>query len=191
VDASSIVALAAVLVGAVTSVAVPYVTFRHTRQIDETKRMHEQRDELYVDLLAEAHAEHTWAEYATHLAVFGPIDWPLKDTRLSQAERARLGARTMAFAEPAVMAAWNRFAGAVGRWHLTSMTPPHDETAHFSGRLQAGLAFDELGKVVRAAVGAVSLVERPQPGGGEWAELVEAAERAAAARTFGSDPKPA
>ena len=57
-DAGTVVALIAALLATSVAVIVPWVTFRFALRQDHIHWIGDQRSELYVDMLAEAYAEH-------------------------------------------------------------------------------------------------------------------------------------
>jgi len=109
VNASAWVAIVAIAAGAITSVSVAHLTFRHARQLDKERRLATQRDEFYIDLLIEANAERVWAEQLALSRRQGVAAESPPDTRLPAADRARLAARVNVFAEPDVVSAWVDF----------------------------------------------------------------------------------
>jgi len=109
VNASAWVAIVAIAAGAITSVSVAHLTFRHARQLDKERRLATQRDEFYIDLLIEANAERVWAEQLVLSRRQGVAAESPPDTRLPAADRARLAARVNVFAEPDVVSAWVDF----------------------------------------------------------------------------------
>jgi hypothetical protein len=147
-DPAVIVPIVSVVVSAVTAVLVPYLTFRHGRQLEAVRFFNAERARLYVDMLAEAHAERTWMELDAHARVHGDDSFKFEhpDTRLGPADRARLGAR-MVFAEQSVLTAWNRFNGEVARHSLII----RDDDDLMAQRVAVATAFDKLESVTRAA----------------------------------------
>src|SRR5215469_3817623 len=94
---------------------VPWITFRLALRQDQIRWLREQRAQLSVDLLAEAHAEQKWLQYA--LADDGTREslrehFAATDTRLPPLEPARLGARGTSFGSQTEAA--RRLARAVG-----------------------------------------------------------------------------
>ena len=63
---ASAVAIGAAILAAIIAIVVPWMTFRLAPRQDHQRWLREQRSALYVDLLAEAHAE---ARYITHASV--------------------------------------------------------------------------------------------------------------------------
>jgi len=61
--AETVVALISIGFGVIIAVTVPWMTFRLALRQDQARWLREQRAELYVDLLTEAHAETQWLEY--------------------------------------------------------------------------------------------------------------------------------
>jgi hypothetical protein len=113
----------------------------------------EKRAELYIDLLAEAHAQRQWMIHeltaieianATHRdQVVG--EWQehgaFVDVRLPGRERAILEARVMAYATPAVML---RFKALIGTYPVK--VEPGTAPAHM---VNVGLAFDAVEQQIR------------------------------------------
>lgn len=61
-----LIPLVSVLVSASVAVLVPYLTFAHNRKLEQIRLLATHRADLYVDALAEAHAEKTWLEHTAH-----------------------------------------------------------------------------------------------------------------------------
>src|SRR5438874_7570388 len=111
-EAQTIVVLVSLGVTAVIAVSVPWVTFRLALRQDQVRRIHEQRTQLYIDLLTEAYAEQQYFEFATaddetreRMGVY------FHDLRLPPMERARLGARGTGFASAEVNRLFNKLQG--------------------------------------------------------------------------------
>lgn len=134
---------------------------------DERRWTREQRAALYVDLLVEANAEREWLEQLVARrelhsvrAEWDPDDgrawkaidaeddsrWDAQDTdtRMTPPERARLGARTAAWASDEVLRRWGRFQAYGGR-ALLPVTAP---TASLF-RVEFGAMFDALQAQIR------------------------------------------
>jgi len=139
---------------------IPIVGFGLALRQDEIRWRREKRAELYIDLLAEAHAEKQWVlkqltgrELAEIRAQHEGADhdddddrWPaLPDTRLDPAARALLGARMSAFASAEVSRRFNAINQA-----LSLVPRPGESTA---AKWAAESAFEELEKRVRHELG--------------------------------------
>lgn len=140
-------------IAVIIAVVVPWFTFRLALRQDRLRRLHDQRAQLYVDLLTEAHAELKYFEIdiedddtrkrmAAHQV----------DLRLPPMERARLGSRGTIFASRTV----NRLFNALqSRALLTTLTRrPNDEPSRTAARMHVGEAFDALEAAVRQEMGA-------------------------------------
>src|SRR5205814_3330469 len=86
-------------IAVIVAIFVPWFTFRFALKQRRIERLHDQRAQLYVDLLTEAHAEHEYFEYdiaddetRERLRAYRT------DLRLPPMERARLGSRGTIFA---------------------------------------------------------------------------------------------
>jgi hypothetical protein len=147
--------VAVISIGGAVFVAV--VGFWLALRQDERRWLREKRADLYIDLLAEAHAEHTWitgeltaieigetadpdgtdAEAGQRaVAEFRQLDARVADTRMPDTQRALLGARMAAFATPEVRGLFNA---------LTECFPLGIRRGQASGlKMKAGLAFGAL-----------------------------------------------
>jgi hypothetical protein len=117
-SAQTVVALVSVLVATIIAVAVPVMTFHLALRQDAIRWLRERRAELYVDLLAEAHAEQQYLEFATadeETRAAAQDHFTATDTRLPPLERARLGARGTIFASQTVNRLFNRMRPRAGR----------------------------------------------------------------------------
>jgi hypothetical protein len=146
-DAQTAVILASLSVSVVIAVSVPWITFRLALRQDRDRRLQEQRTQLYVDVLTEAHAECKWLE--RELAdpkALERIPSPFHDLRLSPLERARLGARGTAFASGEVNQAFNKLMGYALE---ATLIRPRNEAERLVVRMRVGGALEELEQVVR------------------------------------------
>jgi hypothetical protein len=164
-DAQTAVALVSVLLATIIAVAVPVMTFRLALRQDATRWLREQRAQLYVDLLAEAHAEQQYLEFATadeETREAARNLFTATDTRLSPLERARLGARGTIFASQTVNLLFNRLM-AEGGQGLLNLDRLHPEAAQLGARVRVGGIMDELEAAVRQELGAdrIQLETRP------------------------------
>lgn len=140
-------------IAVIVAIFVPWFTFRFALRQDRFRRLHDQRAQLYVDLLTEAHAEKEYFEYdiadddtrkrmSTHRT----------DLRLPPMERARLGSRGTIFASRAVNRLFNKLQGEA--LNATLMGRPKNEGERLVARLQVGKAFDALEAQVRLEMSA-------------------------------------
>jgi hypothetical protein len=160
-DAQTVVALVSVLLATIIAVAVPVMTFRLALRQDAIRWLREQRAQLYVDLLAEAHAEQQYLEFATadeETREAARDHFTATDTRLSPLERARLGARGTIFASQTVNRLFNRLM-AEGGQALLNLDRLHPDAAQLRARVRVGGIMDELEAAVRHELGA----DRIQP----------------------------
>ena len=101
--AETVVALISAGLAAIIAVVVPWMAFRLALRQDRARWLREQRAQLYVDMLTEAHAEQEYFHYA--MAADEDRERMRKywtDLRLAPLERARLGARGTIFASRTV-----------------------------------------------------------------------------------------
>jgi hypothetical protein len=102
-SSDSAVALAAAILAAAIGISVPWFTFHLALWQDKIRWLREQRSQLYVDLLTEAHAERAWRQYATaDDRVKELMRDRFTDLRLQPLEHARLGARGTIFGSATV-----------------------------------------------------------------------------------------
>jgi hypothetical protein len=156
VDAQTAVALVSVLPATIIAVAVPVMTFRLALRQDAIRWLREQRAQLYVDLLAEAHAEQEYLKFATadeRTREATRDHFAANDRCLPPLERARLGARGTIFASQTVNRLFNRLMAAGGQALLNlDRLPP--EAAQLQARMSIGGIMDELEAAVRLELGA-------------------------------------
>jgi hypothetical protein len=143
---AEVIALVSALLAAVVAVTVPALAFRFTIRQEQARWLREQRAQLYVDLLTEAYAEQQWLEqellaeedrerFNEHFA----------DLRLSQLERARLGARANIIGSRDV----NRRFMELERIGFWSGLAHHSEAERLSTRARAEEAVENLQKAIR------------------------------------------
>src|SRR5215469_1597465 len=135
---------------------VPWITFRLALRQDQIRWLREQRAQLYVDLLAEAHAEQKWLQYA--LADDGTRGamrehFVATDTRLPPLERARLGARGTIFGSQTVNRLFNQMTGEIGRLSLNAERLDPD-MLRMRARVVIGDIMDQLEAAIRRELGA-------------------------------------
>jgi hypothetical protein len=125
----------------------------------------ERRAELYVDLLAEAHAEQQYVEFAMadeETREAARDHFTATDTRLPPLERARLGARGTIFASQTVNRLFNRLMAEGGRalFNLDRLPP---DAARLRARVRVGGIIDELEAAVRHELGADRIQLEAEP----------------------------
>jgi hypothetical protein len=151
--ADTAVALASIGVAATVAVCVPWLTFRYALRQDGARWLREQRAALYADLLAEAHAEQDYLDYAladdeTREAM--REHFATTDTRMPSRDRAQLGARGTIFASRDVNRLFNQMAGVGGRALLQRRT----EALRIGTRVEVATIMDKLEAQVRRELGA-------------------------------------
>jgi hypothetical protein len=153
------------LIAVVIAVVVPWMTFRLALRQDHVRWIREQRSQLYIDMLTEAHAEYDWLELesAGKEAQERAREW-FTDKRLLPLERARLGARGTIFGSQAVNRAFNQI-GTKAFWLLHA--PGDPDAVQMRVRVELGAIIDELEKTVRRELGTdrVPLNGGPDTGG--------------------------
>lgn len=151
--AELVVALTSTGVAALIAIVVPWMTFRFALRQDQARWLRGQRAALYVDLLAEAHAEQAYLEYALadpEIRDAMRANFAGHDVRLPPRDRALLGARGTIFASRAVNRLFNELAGVGGR----ALLQPADEGVRMLTRVQVGTIVDALEVTVRSELGA-------------------------------------
>lgn len=147
-------------IAVIVAVAVPWFTFRLALTQDGLRRLHDQRAQLYVDLLTEAFAEQKYFDYdiaddetrARMLPHF-------HDLRLPPLERARQGSQANIFASAAVIRLLNVLLGqALG---ATLIGRPKNEAERLMARLRVGEAVDALQAQVRREMGTDKIEPKP------------------------------
>jgi hypothetical protein len=145
--ADTVVALVASALAAIIAVVVPWVTFRLALRQDQAWWLREQRAQLYVDMLTEAHAEQEYFHYA--MAADESRERMRKywtDLRLAPLERARLGARGTIFASRTV----NRlFMQVEAQGRAIMFEPQLDEGRQILVRMRIAGALAELEDAIR------------------------------------------
>ena len=151
-DSQAALTLIPSAIAVVVAVVVPWMTFRLALRQDQIRRAYDKRADLYVDLLTEAIAEQKYFELdiadddtRKRMAIH------YTDLRLPPLERARLGARSNAFATPTVNGLFNRVLGEALSATLTGR--PKDEGQRLVVRLAVGKAVGELEAQVRSELG--------------------------------------
>jgi len=149
---TELAALAPLIVAVTVAVVAPWFAFRLALRQDRARWLREQRLQLYVEMLTEAHAEQNWLEY--HLAddeireSIGPFR---PDMRLPPLARARLGARGSIIGSQDVNRAFNRMQAVAGKFTLRVQ---RNEGVAAVARVEVGRTFDELQSVIRHELGA-------------------------------------
>jgi len=151
-EAQTVVVLVSLGVTAVIAVSVPWVTFRLALRQDQVRRIHEQRTQLYIDLLIEAYAEQQYFDFETadketqkRMRVY------FHDLRLPPMERARLGARATGFASKDVNRLFNKLQGHALVATLTGAK--RNEADRLVAQMRVGEALGELQQAVRRELG--------------------------------------
>jgi phosphoglycolate phosphatase-like HAD superfamily hydrolase len=140
------------VIAVVIAVLVPWFTFRLALRQDRIRRLHDQRADLYIELLTEAYAEKDYFEYEIEDdETRERMRSYRRDLRLQPLERARLGARGTMFASREV----NRLFTTLQAQALAATLAgrPKDEAERLAARLQVGQAFDGLEAQVRREMG--------------------------------------
>jgi hypothetical protein len=166
-DAGTWVALVAALIAAIVAVAVPWFTFRFAMRQDHVRWIREQRAELYVDMLSEAHAEQEWLKLETaDPATQERARQFFIDKRLSPAERARLGARGAILGSRAVNGRFNVVGAAAFRLLMASRIKNNPDAIQMLIDVQLSGLIDQLHEAVRRELGAdrVPLSGAPEAG---------------------------
>jgi hypothetical protein len=156
------VALVSALLATIIAVTVPVMTFRLALRQDAIRWLRERRADLYVDHLAEAHAERQYLEFAIadeETRGAAQDRFTATDNRLLPLERARLGARGTIFASQTVNRLFNRLM-AEGGLALLNFDRLHPDSARLRAWVSFGDIMDELEAAVRHELGA----DRIQPG---------------------------
>jgi hypothetical protein len=161
----TVVSLAAAIIAAVVAITVPRWTFKRTVEHDRSKWVRDKRAELYVDMVAEAYAEHQWfTEQMARLEIAmieaedddrrGPQLTRghafLPDTRLEPKARALLGARGTAFASKEVTVAFNKLHGEMGR---VTLPRPQSQVEVTRAKWKADELWEDFQQVVRRELG--------------------------------------
>jgi hypothetical protein len=140
-------------IAVIIAVVVPWFTFRLALKQSRIDRLHDQRTQLYVDVLTEAHAEHEYFEYdiadddtRKRMSAYRT------DLRLPPMERARLGSRGTIFASRKVNGLFNKLQGVA--LMTTMVGRPKDEGERSVARLRVLDAFNALEAQVRKEMGA-------------------------------------
>ena len=140
------------VIAVVIAVLVPWFTFRLALRQDRIRRLHDQRADLYIELLTEAYAEKDYFEYEIEDdETRERMRSYRRDLRLQPPERARLGARATIFASREV----NRLFTTLQAQALAATLAgrPKDEAERLAARLRVGQAFDGLEAQVRREIG--------------------------------------
>lgn len=152
-DAAAAVAIGAAVLAAIVAVLVPWFTFRLALRQDHQRWLREQRTALYVDLLAEAHAEARYIMHATaepEVRELAAELFKAIDTRLPPADRARLGARGSIFGSRAVNRLFNELQAAGSQATLA----PGNGDGGLAVSFRVDDLFDKLQDAVRHELGA-------------------------------------
>jgi hypothetical protein len=155
------------LVAAAVALTVPWMAFRLALRQDAERWLREQRAELCADMLAEAHAEQSWLEHAqADEATQARMAPYFVDTRLSPAERARLGARGTALGSQTVNGLFNEMMAEVHK-ALLNLDRLDPDTLRMRTRVVVGAKMDAPRAAVRRELGADRIqLEAGAPAGG-------------------------
>jgi hypothetical protein len=148
-------------IAVIIAVVVPWFTFRLALRQDRLRRLHDQRAQLYVDLLTEGHAEREYFDY--EIADDDTRKRMLAyrvDLRLPPLERARLGSRGTIFASRTVNRLFNQLQGRALNGTLTGR--PKNEAERIAARIPIADAFFALEVEVRRELGADEIEPRPR-----------------------------
>lgn len=159
--AETVIALTSTGLAAIIAVVVPWMAFRLALRQDRARWLREQRAQLYVDMLTEAHAEQEYFHYA--MAADEDRERMRKhwaDLRLAPLERARLGARGTIFASRTV----NRlFMQVEAQGRAIMFEPQLDEGRQIVVRMRIADALAELEDAIRRELGADRILLEPSP----------------------------
>lgn len=130
------------------AVVAAVIGFGLALQQDKRRWVREKRAELYIDMLSEAYAEVQWINETTRPADDRfPASMP--DTRMSPAERVRLGARATAYATPGVTKLFNE----IGRGFMGYTFVPHEDGDAIAQRVITDRAFAALEDRIKLELG--------------------------------------
>lgn len=140
-------------IAVIVAIFVPWFTFRFALKQSRFDRLHDQRAQLYIDLLTEAHAEKEYFEYdiadddtRKRMSAYRT------DLRLPPMERARLGSRGTIFASRTVNGLFTKLQGLA--LMTTMVGRPKNEGERAVARLAVFDAFSALEAQVRKEMGA-------------------------------------
>jgi hypothetical protein len=154
-DPGTWVALFAALLATVVAVVVPWATFRFAMRQDQVRWVREQRSELYMDMLAEAHAEQEWLRLETApAAIQERARKTFTDKRLPPVERARLGARGDIVGSRPVNQMFNRVGGEALRLLMSSRLEDDPDAIQMMVDVRLGGLIDDLRDAIRHELGA-------------------------------------
>jgi hypothetical protein len=159
--AETVIALISTGLAAIIAVVVLWVAFRLALRQDQARWLREQRAQLYVDMLTEAHAEQEYFHYA--MAADEARERMRKywtDLRLAPLERAQLGARGTIFASRTV----NRlFMQLQAQGQAIMFEPRLDEGRQVVIRMRIAEALAELKASIRRELGADRILLESSP----------------------------
>jgi hypothetical protein len=136
----------AIIAPSVTAIVVAVLAFRFAVRQDSRRFFREQRSQLYIDILADSHAElvtHQYRLTAKELNAISPDQpderfRPPQTTMLNDHDRRLLGARAAAYSSVEVRQLWNAFCGVCSRAILVR---PEDAAAvKMKGEAEAAFA---------------------------------------------------
>lgn len=139
-------------IAVIVAIFVPWFTFRFALQQSRIDRLHDQRAQLYVDILTEARAEHEYFEFdIADDETRERMRSYRTDLRLPPMERARLGSRGTIFASRKVNGLFNKLQGQAV---VSTLVRPKSEAERIAARLPVLDAFNALEAQVRLEMGA-------------------------------------
>lgn len=136
----------AIIAPSVTAIIVAVLAFQFALRQDSRRFFREQRSQLYIDILADSHAElvsHQYRLTAKELNAISPDQpderfRPPQTTMLNDHDRRLLGARAAAYSSVEVRQLWNAFGGVCARAILVR---PEDAAAvKMKGEAEAAFA---------------------------------------------------
>lgn len=124
----------AIIAPSITAIVVAVLAFRFALRQDSRRLFREQRNQLYVEMLADSQAELVMHQYrltAKELDAISPDQpderfQPPVTTMLNDQDRRLLGARAAAYSSREVRQLWNAFGGVCAR---TILVRPEDAAA--------------------------------------------------------------
>jgi hypothetical protein len=139
-------------IAVIVAIFVPWFTFRFALKQSRIDRLHDQRAQLYVDLLTEAVAEKNYFEFdIADDEARERMKSYRTDLRLPPMARARLGSRGTIFASRKINGLFNKLQGVA---LMTTLVRPKNEGERIAARLAVLDAFNALEAQVRKEMGA-------------------------------------
>jgi len=139
-------------IAVIVAIFVPWFTFRFALKQSRIDSLHDQRAQLYIDLLTEANAEKEYFEYdIADDDMRKRMKSYRTDLRLPPMERARLGSRGTIFASRKVNGLFSKLQGQA---LVSTLVQPKNEAERIAARLPVLDAFNALEAQVRLEMGA-------------------------------------